>query len=631
MIHGKQIRNASISLAKLLADANFSMDGYKITNLALPTSDTDAASKLYVDSVSQSLIIKDAVKVATTAASELQNQGGSAYVYDPNLSGSEGTDFWSNVVTPKDIDGVALSDGDRILIKDASDARGNGIWVYNDTDNKFYRSDDANNAQSSPGFNEVRIGMFCFVQAGTSNANNGYVLTATSGSPADPTGKYDLGSDTLNFTQFTGAGSIVAGEGLSKTGNTLDVNYDDSTIGLNANTLYVKDQGITATQLGSNAVTEIKINNGAVTVNKIGAGAVSYDKLNSNVVYAAGAISLYTGTPGTGLAVNVDGVTIEIDTNALKVVDGGIDTNQLADGAVTSDKIEDGTIVGTDIAGLTITGSNIANGTITIDKLDFSTFVAPGGGIIDQAGSPGGLAINVDDLTVEINGSNVLQVKALGIDTAQLANDAVEAAKIADGNVTLAKLNSGVVDSAGGILIGGSGLIINVDDSTIEIDTNVIRVKDGGITLAKLDIANILASITGNGLEVTGSPGSGIAVKAANDSVNVSSSGIKSAVLNEVYEAPTGSSAGGTDFDTGITLSDTPAGDSRVLVFVNGVKETVSYGAKTSHFWFEPAGGGSARAAADIVATDELHFNPTGAGYDLDTNDEIELVYSKIQ
>ena len=113
--------------------------------------------------------------------------------------------------------------------------------------------------------------------------------------------------------------------------------------------------------------------------------------------------------------------------------------------------------------------------------------------------------------------------------------------------------------------------------------------------------------------------------------ITVSSSGIKSAVLNEVYEAPTGSSAGGTDFDTGITLSDTPAGDSRVLVFVNGIKETVSYGAKTSHFWFEPAGGGSARAAADIVATDELHFNPTGAGYDLDTNDEIELVYSKIQ
>lgn len=42
------------------------------------------------------------------------------------------------------------------------------------------------------------------------------------------------------------------------------------------------------------------------------------------------------------------------------------------------------------------------------------------------------------------------------------------------------------LNAAGAITSGASGLIVGVDNSTIEINTNALRVKDAGITLAKL-------------------------------------------------------------------------------------------------------------------------------------------------
>lgn len=185
------------------------VDNSRISNLTDPTQAQDAATKAYVDAVKQALDIKDSVRVATTAAITI-----------------------STALNVGDaIDGVTLADGDRVLVKNQTDASQNGIYIAGSSP---VRSADANTSA------EVTSGMFCFVEEGTVNGDNGFVLTTN-----DP---ITLDTTDLTFTQFNGAGQIIAGDALSKSGNTLNVNDDNITLQVASDTLRIK--GITTTAVG---------------------------------------------------------------------------------------------------------------------------------------------------------------------------------------------------------------------------------------------------------------------------------------------------------------------------------------------------------------------------------------------
>ena len=184
-------------------------------------------SKEYVDAIKQALDVKASVRLATTAnlGSNYNNAGGTL------------TNSGSNAALS--LDGVTVVAADRILVKDQTAGAENGIYVVTTVGDGstawvLTRADDANVSAEMTG------GVFTFVEEGTVGADNGYVFTHN-GAPT-------LGTTALTVSQFSGAGQIVAGDALSKSGNTLNVNDDNITVEVNSDSLRIK--GISATAVG---------------------------------------------------------------------------------------------------------------------------------------------------------------------------------------------------------------------------------------------------------------------------------------------------------------------------------------------------------------------------------------------
>ena len=175
-----------------------------ITGLASPTNDSDAATKGYVDALAQGIDAKASVVVATTA--------------NITLSGTQ------------TIDGIAVSVGDRVLVKDQTTASGNGIYVV--ASGSWTRATDADT------WTEL-VAAFTFVEKGTTNADSGWICTVDAGGT--------IGSTSVTFAQFSGAGQITAGAGMVKSGNTLNVQTASSSrIVVGADEIDLASTGVSA-------------------------------------------------------------------------------------------------------------------------------------------------------------------------------------------------------------------------------------------------------------------------------------------------------------------------------------------------------------------------------------------------
>ena len=255
----------------------------RITSLATPTGSTDAATKAYVDAQLQGLDVKNSVRVATTA------------------NGTLSSAFANNST----VDGITLATNDRILIKDQSTGSENGIYTVN-------ASGAPTRATDFDADSEVTGGAFFFAEEGTTNADNGFVLTND--------GAITVGTTALTFTQFSGAGQVIAGSALTKSGNTLNVGVDDSSIEVSSDALRVKASGITNAMLAGSIDLTAKVT-GSLPVANGGTGLTSIAKGSILVANTANTI---TALDGGGSNDGILTYTASSDTLAFATaVDGG--------------------------------------------------------------------------------------------------------------------------------------------------------------------------------------------------------------------------------------------------------------------------------------------------------------------
>ena len=274
--------------------ASVALNSQRITGLADPSGAQDAATKAYVDALKTGLDVKDSVRAATTA--------------NITLSGTQ------------TVDGVVLVANDRVLVKDQTTASGNGIYVV--AAGAWTRALDADNTPGS----EVTGGMFTFVTEGTVNADSGWVLTTN-----DP---IVLGTTALTFAQFSGAGQITAGAGLTKTGNTLDV----ASTGGGSLTIGVDSINLTSGIATAGTYRSVTVDTyGRVTAGTAPTTFSGYGISDTSANLAA-AISDETGSGalvfGTSPSLTTPSLSAETFSTTANVTAG---TNAQGQGALTSD------------------------------------------------------------------------------------------------------------------------------------------------------------------------------------------------------------------------------------------------------------------------------------------------------
>jgi len=510
--------DANTASAIVARDASGNFTANLITVNTTPTAAGHAASKSYVDNISAGMNWHTAVSAAT--AGVLPSSTYAAGTTDANGGAGIGATLTATANAALAIDSVSVNNGNRVLVKDQADAKQNGIYVVTDKGSAstkwiLTRSTDADNHV----LNQVESGDAVYVLYGSNNTNQSFVATMA-GSGAN--GIVLLGTDSISWTQFSGASSFVAGNGLLRTGNTVDVVSSTLTVSADSVDLPSVSRSNTTGSATNNFVSgfttdtygrvtaavtspinvatssqqgvatfntaSFTVTSGDVTIKS---GGVSNAQLaNSSVTVGTTAIAL--GASSTTLA----GLTSVTSTGFTGALTGNADTaTKLATARNINGVAFDGS------AAITVKAS-------TTNALTIGTGLS--GTSFDGSGA---VTIAIDSTVATLSGTQTLTGKTF--DTAgtgnvfKIAGTQISANTGTGSNVLSADptftgtVNAAAVTTSGNVIVGGN---LTVNGTTTTVNSTTLAVSDNNIEIAKV------ASPT----DVTAN-GAGITVKGATD------------------------------------------------------------------------------------------------------------------
>lgn len=513
-----------------------------IVNVATPTQNNHAANKSYVDMAVEGIDWKESVKVSTTGAITLSGE--------------------------QTIDGVAVVADDRVLVKDQADAFTNGIYTV--AAGAWVRAADSDGTPSS----EVSGGNTTYVEAGSTLANTIWRLLGI--------GEIVVGTGDQNWSQAGMVSDIIAGTGLSRSGNTINANLGagvvelpSDEIGLDILTdgaLFLTEDG-TAASTATGAQLSIQIDGTTLARSssglKVPAGGITATEINSSV--AGDGLS---GGGGTALSVNVnDGLAITADTIDV-VMSDLVDTN----------------------SGLSVVTNNVAvnldgtgglefNGTSKGIQLKSST---AGNGLSYSAGVFG---VNVDGSSIEID-TDTLRVKADGITNAMILNESITFAA-ESGTADAVALGETIT------IAGGEGIDTTVTANTITVSGEDATASNKGIASfsdQNFSITTGAVSLLADGIDSTHIDwGTGTNQVAADD-------------------IPVGPGYGGTASDVDSALEELRAVASTTYAF-----KTIAFS------------GGAAQNSIVADGTEDTLTFVEGEGIDITSNDTSDTITIKAE
>ena len=381
---------------------NVNMNNFYINNLGTPSANSDAATKLYVDTlVSSGISYHQPVAVATTTT--LATATGGTMTYNNGASG-----VGANLVTTGtflNIDSANVQTvGTRILVKDEANAAWNGIYTYANT-STIVRATDADE-YGPDSTTQLSINDYFFVQGGVVNEGTAYVVSA-------PSGTITFGTSNITFAQFSTSQVYDAGTGLTLTNTTFSLSNTAVTSGSYGNgdrvaTFTVNGQG----QLTAASNTAIAANAANLT------GTTLASTIVTSSLTSVGSLTGLTVSNATGIVNLTTTANVTLGAVANLHISGGTSGQYLqTDG---SGNLSWATVSSGSTSNISNGNSNVsiatANGNITfsaVGNANIMTITGTGANISGYANVTGNVALsganvslgNVSNLHID-GGSN---------------------------------------------------------------------------------------------------------------------------------------------------------------------------------------------------------------------------------
>jgi len=455
------------------------------------------------------------------------------------------------------IDGVTLSNTNRVLIYTQANAVHNGVYVVSEAGNattawQLTRSSDMD-TYAPDDINGLDAGDYFYVQEGDTGAGESYVLTA-------PIGPTIIGFANLTFTQFSASQVYTANTaaGLSLTGTVFSAKVDNNTTAFDGggNIIVKASANLTTPNIGAATGSSLSLTGTATMGNVATAGTISGtgnitggNVLTSGLISSTGNITgnyfIGNGSQLTGVAAssvdanNLIGNTLSSnvlfssltavgDLSSLSVV-GTATTGNLATGGtvsatgnVTGGNVNTAgtgtfgnvTTAGTVSATGTVTGGNIATGGTVSATGTITSATTITGGNIDTGGTvsatgtvTGGNIATVGTVsaTGNVTGGNVLTsglISSTGTITSATTitggNLATGGTVSATGTATLGNVATGGTVSATGNVTGGNILSGGFGSFTGNVTGGNILSSGSGSFTGNVTAANFIGNISGN-------------------------------------------------------------------------------------------------------------------------------------